>query len=162
MTIKQKNYKAALIKSIHSSDMYKNIYADDRELYETMLENRFKVKSSKDMGIDELIALDNFMNKRDGLRTTPKKVYATQNQVNYIKTLWVANSRTKTIESLLELVSKILKRKVTDLDMISKKEASQIIASVKDIKPPVKVQSANNANFKALNAKSYKPLRKDK
>lgn len=154
MTQKQKNYIKFLIKSIHSSEMYKNVYAHDRELYETMLENRFGAKSSKDMSIEELIALDNFVNKRDGLQVTPKKVYSTKNQISYIKTLWVTNSREKTIESLLQLASKILKKPVKDLDKISKKEAGQLIASIKDITPPVKVKSANNPNFR--------PLKKDK
>ncbi|WP_294962348.1 hypothetical protein [Sulfurimonas sp.] len=80
MTDKQKRYKVALIRSIHCSDMYKNVYADDRELYETMLENRFGVSSSKKLGIEELIALDSFVNNKGGLRLAPKKVYATKNK----------------------------------------------------------------------------------
>ena len=88
MTDKQKRYKASLIRSIHCSAMYKNVYAPDRDLYEAMLSNRFNVKSSKDMSIQELLQLDSFMNKKDGLRLAPKKVYASQNQTNYIITVW--------------------------------------------------------------------------
>ncbi|WP_294962350.1 hypothetical protein [Sulfurimonas sp.] len=68
--------------------------------------------------------------------------------MSYIKTLWTANSRDKSIESLLKLVTKILKKPINDLDNITKDEAGKIIASIKNIKPPVKVQCANNAEFK--------------
>ena len=147
MTDKQRRYKSALIKSIHCSDMYKNIYAHDRDLYESMLQNRFGVDSSKKLGIEELISLDRFMNKKDGLQIVPKKIYATKNQIAFIKTLWGANSKEKTISSLLKLVSKVLQKEVERLEDIAKNEAGKVIASIKNIKPPVKPKVANNVDY---------------
>ena len=145
MTDKQKRYKASLIRSIHCSAMYKNVYAPDRDLYEAMLSNRFNVKSSKDMSIQELLQLDSFMNKKDGLRLAPKKVYASQNQTNYIITVWRKNSRDKSLESLLKLATKILKKPISDLSKITKKEGSSLIAVVNNIKP---LSVANNTDYK--------------
>ena len=145
MTDKQKRYKASLIRSIHCSAMYKNVYAPDRDLYEAMLSNRFNVKSSKDMSIEELLQLDSFMNKKDGLRLAPKKVYASQNQINYIITVWAKNSRDKSLESLLKLATKILKKPINDLSKITKKEGSSLIAVVNNIKP---LSVANNTDYK--------------
>lgn len=147
MTEKQRRYKSALIRSIHCSDMYKRVYADDRELYKHMLQSRFGVTSSKELGIKELIALDRFMNRKDGLQVVPKKVHATKNQIAFIKTLWGANSRDKTLSSLLKLVSKILKREVEELESISKKEAGAVIASIKNMKPPAKPKAVNNVDY---------------
>ena len=145
MTDKQKRYKASLIRSIHCSAMYKNVYAPDRDLYEAMLSNRFNVKSSKDMSIEELLQLHSFMNKKDGLRLAPKKVYASQNQTNYIITVWRKNSRDKSLESLLKLATKILKKPISDLSKITKKEGSSLIAVVNNIKP---LSVANNTDYK--------------
>ena len=135
MTEKQRRYKKALIRSIHCSDMYKNIYANDRDLYETMLKNRFGVTSSKELSIEELISLDRFVNKKDGLQIVPKKIYATKNQIAFIKSVWGANSKEKTLSSLLKIVSKVLKREVERLEDITKKEAGMVIAGIKNIKP---------------------------
>ena len=40
MTKKQINYKKALLKLVHVSKMYKEVYANDRELWEEFLKIR--------------------------------------------------------------------------------------------------------------------------
>lgn len=150
MTEKQRRYKSSLIKSVHSSEVYKDVYKDDRDLYEAMLENTFGVTSSKKLSIEELINLNNFMNKKGELRVAPKKVGATTNQINFIKTLWTHNSRKKDLTSLLTQVKKVIKRDVNALENLRKDEAGRVIASIKNIKPTPKPQlnPANNTNFK--------------
>jgi phage gp16-like protein len=148
MTDKQRRYKSSLIKSIHSSQLYKDVYCDDRELYETMLENTFGVTSSKKLSIEELINLNNFMNKKGELRVAPKKVGATTNQINFIKTLWTNNSRNKDLNSLLTQIKKVIKRDINALESLTKDEAGRVIASIKNIKPPAKQQSVNNTDYK--------------
>ena len=51
MTKKQKNYKKALLKLVHISKMYKEVYANDRELWEEFLNNNYGVKSSKFLSV---------------------------------------------------------------------------------------------------------------
>ena len=150
MTTKQKAYKSSLIRSIHTSPLYSEIYSDDRELYETMLENTFGVKSSKKLSIEELINLDNFMHKRGELRLVPKKVGATTNQINFIQTIWSKNSRNKDLKSLLTQVKKVIKRDVSALENLTENEAGKVIASIKNIKPEpkLKLNPANNKNYK--------------
>ncbi|WP_324172006.1 phage protein GemA/Gp16 family protein [Sulfurimonas sp.] len=151
MTEKQRNYQSALIKSIHSSELYKDVYSDDRELYEAMLENTFGVLSSKKLSIEELINLNNFMNKKGELRVAPKKVGSTTNQINFIKTLWSKNSRNKDLNSLLTQVKKVIKRDINALESLTKDEAGKVIASIKNIKPEpkLKLNPSNNTNYKS-------------
>ena len=145
MTQKQRNYKTALIRSIHTSPLYKDIYAHDRELYEEMLFNRFGVRSSKKLSIAELKNLDDYMNKRNNA-VTPKKVYATPNQVSFILATWEQNSLQKDIFSLMKLVRKVTKNQsLDDLNHLTRQEASAVIAAVKNIEP---IKAANNPEYK--------------
>ncbi len=142
MTKKQTNFKIGLIKSVHCSAMYKEVYADDRELYEGMLQRAYGVKSSKELGIEELVELSKFLNKKGELRLAPNKVYATKNQVSFIKSCWRANSRNKDLIGLLKLVKKIVKRDVNSVSKIYKSEAGGVISAVKSIKPDVPVNNS--------------------
>ena len=54
MTKKQKAYKNALLRRVHTTKKYLEVYARDRELWETFLQNSYGVTSSKDLTIDEL------------------------------------------------------------------------------------------------------------
>ncbi len=65
MTKKQRYFKAYLIKRVHTSKLYTDIYSKDRELYEDMLKNSFGVKSSKYLSIEELIRLVDFLNGKE-------------------------------------------------------------------------------------------------
>jgi len=90
MTQKQKIYKASLVKAIHISKLYIDIYSKDRELYEDMLFNNFVIKSSKNLSIDELKRLVLFLG---GSSTTSLKVKLINNQALFLLTLWREKSR---------------------------------------------------------------------
>jgi len=154
MTRKQKEYKKALIRSIHCSPLYKKIYANDRELYEEMLFNNFGVRSSKDLSIDELKNLNNFMHKKE-LRLAPKKVYASKQQIAFIKALWLERSKFKFGYSLLNFAKKALKKEIKDLTKITKKEAKQLIASIKSLKPLEVVNNIEGRREKVEGRREY-------
>lgn len=148
MTPKQKIYKLALIKGLHISSRYINLYKNDDELYREFLKENFGVKSSKDLDIESLKNLVEYMNFQGELKKASTSFKATPNQIDYILHLWDKNSQTKDIFSLLKLVSKLLKKEVQNLAEISKTEAKTIINAVVNIKPPGAV---NNLHFKGVN-----------
>jgi len=140
MTKRQRAYRQALIRSIHTSPLWRKVYEKDRELYETMLFNTFRVKSSKDLSIEELKSLDDFMHRRVQ-RVAPEGVYASKQQISFIQILWFEKATFKLGANLLEFASRVLKRDVKDLTKITKKEASRLIAGIKALKP---LQAVNN------------------
>ena len=142
MTRKQREYKKALIRAVHTSKMYKEIYSCDRELYEEMLNNYFGVKSSKELNIDELNRLVKFLNGKEMI----KKEYITPNQKSYIAVMWAKKSLFKTPESLLKFAKRILKKEVKEIEEITKREAMKLIAAINNL---AAYKSANNTNFKA-------------
>ena len=141
MTKKQKIYKNSLLRSVHTSRTYLEVYSKDRELYEQMLKNSFGVKSSKDLSIDELKRLILFLN---GKSNDLKKDLITTNQKSYILVMWDKKSFFKDEDSLLKFAKRILQREVNSIDEITKREAIKLIAAVKNLKP---LKPANNPNF---------------
>jgi len=135
MTAKQKKYKFALIKAIHCSSMYKEIYSKDRGLYEIMLMNSFGVKSSKKLNIAQLISLKEFLNTGKAIEASSSR--ATHNQLSFILALWKDKSRNKDLFSLFRLVKKIISRDIKSLLELSKKEAMNVIVGIKGIKKDV-------------------------
>ncbi|SFP61365.1 phage protein GemA/Gp16 family protein [Hydrogenimonas thermophila] len=140
MTKRQRAYRQSLIRSIHTSPLWHEVYGNDRELYETMLFNTFRVKSSKELSIEELKSLDDFMHRRTD-RVAPGGVYASKQQISFIQTLWFEKATFKLGFNLLKFASRVLKRDVRDLTKITKKEASRLIAGIKALKP---LQAVNN------------------
>ncbi len=144
MTKKQKAYKNSLLRKVHTSRTYLEVYSKDRELYEQMLKNSFGVKSSKDLSIDELKRLVDFL---DGKSNEIKKDLITTNQKSYILVMWGKKSLFKDENSLLKFAKRILQRDVNSIDKITKREAIKLIAAVKNLKP---LAPANNPNFKGI------------
>jgi len=131
MTKKQRNYKQALIKAVHTSLMYKGIFAHNRDMYEDFLENHFGVKSSKDLSIGELKKLVDYLNHKSDKIETDR---ASDNQIAYLVSVWMDKSSEKTYDSLIAFSEKILKKKVKNLEQLSKKEASKMIAVVNNLR----------------------------
>ena len=142
MTKKQKFYKNSLLRAIHTSKLYTSVYAKDRVVYEEMLKNSFGVKSSKDLGIDELKRLVAFL---DGRVHSIQKEYLTTNQKSYIVVMWAKKSLFKDEKSLLMFAKRILKREVKELEEITKREAMGLIAAINNLAP---FKSANNKTYR--------------
>ena len=77
-------------------------------------------------------------------RALPYRKSSSAAQINYILNLWSKNSTFKDIFSLLKLAKKILKRDIEELEDLSYKEASALIAVIKKLKPP---KPANDAAY---------------
>jgi len=130
MTQKQKIYKASLIKAVHTSKLYIDIYSKDRELYEDMLFNNFGVKSSKDLGIEELKKLVLFLT---GASVQTLKIKATKNQIAFILTLWREKSRLKDEKSLLNLIKSRFKISLNTIYELEKKDFKKVVAVLKNM-----------------------------
>ena len=144
MTKKQIAYKKALLKMVHLSHTYKAFFANNREGWEEFLTKRFGVKSSKDLSIDELKSLVDYLNnKSDKLEV--KKI--TQNQLNFLLNLWEQKSRLKNKEALINFAKRIIKRNFDNLEDLSHREAAKLISAVKNLAVQ-KAISANNITYK--------------
>ena len=140
MTKKQKIYKNYLLKRVHTSKLYKEIYVHDRECYEQMLKNLFGVTSSKLLSIDELKKLVAYLEEGKEPKNTP-----TSNQINYIKLLWEKKAIWKDMASLLKFVKRVTKKDVNKLSEITKKEATYVISALNKLQTQ---KSANNPEYK--------------
>ncbi len=140
MTKKQRVYKNYLLKRVHTADRYLQVYAHDRELYEEMLKNLFGVKSAKDLSIDELQKLTAFLESGKRVANTP-----TTNQINYIKLLWSKKAVYKDMFSLLKFIKRVTKKEIKELEELTKKEATYIIAALMRLTP---IKVANNAEYR--------------
>lgn len=68
MTPKQEKLHQFLVKRVHCSKKWKEVYGHDRSLYESLLLNHFGVSSSKEMFIDDLIRLAAYMDGHGELK----------------------------------------------------------------------------------------------
>lgn len=131
MTQKQRVYKQALIKQVHISKLYVDVYSKDRELYEDMLTNNFGVKSSKDLDIEQLIKLVKFL---DGQTMTSLKTTATKNQIAFLLTLWKQKARNKDEKSLLNLIYMRFKISLNSIYDLEKKDFKKVVAVLQNMK----------------------------
>lgn len=144
MTTKQKAYHTALIKNLHISPRYINLYKNDDELYREFLHENFGVKSSKELDIESLKNLVEYMNFKGELKQASKSYKITQNQVNYLLSLWQERSLYKDIYSLLAFCKKIIKKELVSIEDMSKTEAKKMILAVQNMK---KIAPVNNTNY---------------
>lgn len=131
MTQKQRAYKQALIKQVHISKLYVDVYSKDRELYEDMLINNFGVKSSKDLDIEQLIKLVKFL---DGQTFVSLKTTATKNQIAFLLTLWKQKARNKDEKSLLNLIYMRFKISLNSIYDLEKKDFKKVVAVLQNMK----------------------------
>jgi len=131
MTQKQKAYKQALIKQVHTSKLYIDVYSKDRELYEEMLTNNFGVKSSKDLDIEQLLKLVKFL---DAQTFVSLKTTATKNQIAFLLTLWKQKARFKNEASLLNLIYMRFKISLNSIYDLDKKDFKKVVAVLQNIK----------------------------
>ncbi len=139
MTNAQKRYKIGLIRQVHTSKLYNSVYKNDRELYEDMLSNSFGVTSSKELSIEELIKLVEFLEQKALNIYVPK---ASDNQMHFIQTLWKANATFKEYSYMIKFINKrVIKREVSSLKELHKREVAGVIGAIKKLTP---LQAVNN------------------
>lgn len=134
MTPDQKKFHVSLIKQLHISRRYKEYYKDNKDEYIELLQVHFKVESSKELSIDQLIVFVDYMNfKRRELPTYTNKI-CTKKQLETMKGLWQDFATLKTDEALLKFANRQAKKNYLHLHMISKSEAQKIIPVLKTMK----------------------------
>lgn len=126
----QQKLKKSLIKALHISKRYVNYYKDSENEYRELLKKHFGVKSSKELSIDNLIALVEYFNfKRDKLEIKVDK--ATKNQILTLKKLWKDYARDKSDRALIWFLKKYNGSLVIKPEDISFKAAQKAIIALK-------------------------------
>jgi len=130
MTQKQQTYHKSLVRSIHLSRRYKEYYKDNKDEYKELLQEHFKVDSSKELSIDQLILFVDYMNfKRASLPSQANKL-CSEAQISKMKELWFSFARTPTEEKLLSFVNRQTSKDYSSLELVTKAEAQKIIPTL--------------------------------
>ena len=141
MTKKQRAYQISLLRALHLSPRYKNLYADDKVAYRHFLKEQLGVESSKELKISTLKELvEYFEFKRD----EPPTNKASTQQVNFLKHLWVKNATNKDFDTLLTFLKSKINSRLRGIYELTPKECSQAIGIVEKLKPTL---YANNPNY---------------
>jgi hypothetical protein len=136
MTPKQASYRKRLLSSIHLSPRYRSVYANDRDLWESFLQNRYGVSSSGDLAISELENLSDYligktsMLIKDPSRRPDKPGQATKAQIAKIETMWSIVARDKSDMALRNFINRQIKSRPLHLHNLTRHEATVIIVSL--------------------------------
>lgn len=145
MTSKQRGYQISLLRQLHLSERYIQLYKDDPIAYRAWLKKHLDVDSSKDLRLDTLISLvQYFQFKSDDI---PHNRASTQ-QIGFIRHLWSANATYKDEASLLSFVDRVTGRELDTLESLTPTQASKVIFGVKNLKPKT-IEYANNPAYGA-------------
>lgn len=124
---KQKKYRKGLLAKIHQAPVYLHLYKDDRAAWEQFLHANYGKTSSADLTIAQLVRLCDFLNHK----TQHACELASQNQIDYLKTLWEIRARNPSEKSLLEFARANTGLTLISLNALNKKQASGLIAAAK-------------------------------
>jgi hypothetical protein len=142
MTPKQRSYQISLLRALHLSPRYKNLYADDKVAYRHFLKEQLGVESSKELKLGVLKELvEYFEFKRD----EPPTNKASNQQVGYLKHLWSKNATNKDFKSLLTLLQNKVNVHLKSISDLTPNQCKQAIGIVSKLEP---VAYANNPNYK--------------
>lgn len=136
MTPKQEAYRKRLLSSIHLSPLYRSVYANDRNLWESFLENGYGVSSSSDLAISELQNLSDYLIGKvsvlikDPSRRPDKPGQATKAQIAKIETMWSIIARDKSEMALRNFIHRQIKSRPLHLHNLTRHEATVIIVSL--------------------------------
>lgn len=130
VTPKQKAYHTNLIQQVHVSLRYQNYYRDNRDEYEELLKSSFNKSSSKDLSVDQLIKLVDYLNMKRADLPTAKPTAATPQQLYKIEQSWGAKARDKSTASMLVFVKRITKKDVSRLADLKKDDARKVIIAL--------------------------------
>jgi len=138
----QAEFKKTLIKRIHLSKKYQEYYKHNKDEYKEILQEHFGVESSKELKIDNLKVLVDYLNfKRDNLPVRDERDarLCTPEQKNAMQTIWNSFASTPTDEALLKFVNRQTKKRYLHLYMVSKNEAQKIIHALKVMQGNIKI-----------------------
>ncbi|DAB30558.1 MAG TPA: hypothetical protein CFH84_03435, partial [Sulfurimonas sp. UBA12504] len=128
---KQQTLHSSLIKQLHISKRYKEYYKEKKDEYVEMLEMHFGVYSSKELSIDQLMVLVDYLNfKRDALPEYKAEI-CTKAQLSTMRGLWNSFASTPTDEALVKFVNRNRGKNYEELHMTSKSDAQKVIPVLK-------------------------------
>ncbi|MBN2895033.1 MAG: DUF1018 domain-containing protein [Campylobacterales bacterium] len=136
MTPKQKAYRNKLLSKIHQSPRYRSVYANDRDLWESFLQNAYGVHSSADLLISELENLSAYLSGKasvliaDPSRRSEREGKATKAQIAKIETMWSKVARDKSDMALRNFIHRQVKSRPLHLYHLTQAEATVIIVSL--------------------------------
>jgi len=133
MTKSQIKFKADLIKQVHISKKYQSFFRDNKEEYQDKLFAHFGVRSSKDLNIEQLIALVDYLNYKTPELATIKdrSKDATERQLTVIRELGQVYATDKSEEATRNFIYRITKNRYLNLKSISKADATKCILALK-------------------------------
>lgn len=141
MTKKQRAYQISLLRQLHLSKRYIELYKNDQILYRHFLETNLGVTSSKMLSIDVLKELVDYFNfKQDEIPQNR----ASNQQIAYIKHLWKSHSISKNESSLLNFIKRTTKKTLVRIHQLTPDDAKKVIAGIKQLSPP---RYLNNINY---------------
>lgn len=131
---KQQKFRKSLIVAVHTSIKYKQFFRDNKEDYKVKLLLHFGVESSKDLSIEQLIALVDWLNHKAPELATIKdrRKEATQSQMIVIRRMWEVYANDQSDNALRNFIYKITKKRYLNLDMIARADATKCILALKN------------------------------
>ena len=131
LTAKQKAYRKALIQYVHVSKKYRAYYKDNREEYKGVLERAFGVRSSKELSVNSLTILVDWLNyRRDELPVyRPDKI--TDAQEVKLRELWERYAKDKSDTALLGFVKRVGQKAYMSVELVDKASATKCITALK-------------------------------
>lgn len=134
MTEKQKAYKKSLIQQVHMSPKYQSHYRENKEDYKVKLDEHFGETSSKDLNIEQLLALVKWLDydMPDLPIIKDRSKEATHAQISLIHKLWEAYANDNSEKALRAFIEKITKNRYLHLDKLKKADATKCILALKN------------------------------
>lgn len=136
MTPKQKAYRNKLLSKVHQSPRYRTVYSNDRDLWESFLQNGYGVSSSSKLAISELENLVDYLVGKvtvliaDPSRRPDQAGKATKAQIAKIETMWSIVARDKSEMALRNFINRQVKSRPLHLYNLSRHEATTIIIAL--------------------------------
>lgn len=131
LTAKQKAYRKALVQYVHVSKKYRAYYKDHKDEYQDALERAFGVRSSKDLSVDSLTILVDWLNhRRDDLPVhRPDKISDAQELT--LRDLWSRYAKDTSDTALLSFVKRVGLKAYMRVELVDKASATKCITALK-------------------------------
>ena len=128
MTPKQKAYKKRLIKLAHTLKNSHHVFCDD-DARRDILEERYGVRSFKDLTIEELEEVVAMLRGVE-VQEAQTGIKATKKQVRCIKILWQRHAREKQAASLLRWIGRTIGITPIRVEFLTRTQASAVITGL--------------------------------
>ncbi len=123
-------YKKLLIRQIHVSPRYREFYSKDDDAYRELLHQHFAQRSSKNLNIDQLVMLRDYMNLQSATLPVqkPKPSFATPSQLTTLRGMWARYADDESDAALLKFAVRIIKKQCLHLKNLTLSEAQKLIS----------------------------------